>query len=113
MKWYLKELNPKHCPPHRIEQICITEVIADGAHLEFSKILEDHRSDLIEGFVSANTDFWTDSHHKEQFGALIVDVTAFQYVLEDGQAVCRSHSTRERIDDGSLLSRVCHMIDHF
>ena len=36
------------------------------------------RSDLIEGFVSAIIDFWPDSHHEEQFGAFIVNVTAFQ-----------------------------------
>lgn len=50
--------------------------ISDSAHSEFLKILEDHRN-LIEGFVSANTDFWTDSHHKEQYGAIIVNVTVF------------------------------------
>ena len=59
IKQYLQELNPKHRPPHRIERI------SDGAHLEFSKILEECRSNLIERFVSANSDFWTYSQDRK------------------------------------------------
>ena len=81
-------------------------MLADVAHLEFLKILEEQCRELGDGFESANTDFWTDLHQKEYFGALLVDVTAFHYELEGGQTVFMSQSTKEQIDD-TLFSKGC------
>ncbi len=37
---YLKGLDKKHTPPHRLERIRILEVAIDGAFLEFSRIVK-------------------------------------------------------------------------
>ena len=38
MKDYIKKLDPKHTPPHRLERIRITEVMIDGAVMNFHHI---------------------------------------------------------------------------
>ena len=38
MREYLKGLDPKHKPPHRLELIRLVEVIIDGAMMEFGRI---------------------------------------------------------------------------
>ena len=38
MQEYLKGLDPKHTPPHRLERICLVEVLIDGAMMEFGRI---------------------------------------------------------------------------
>jgi hypothetical protein len=38
MKDYIKKLDPKHTPPHRLERIRITEVMIYGAFMEFHHI---------------------------------------------------------------------------
>ena len=35
MRECLKCLDPKHTPPHRLERICLVEVLIDGAMMEF------------------------------------------------------------------------------
>jgi hypothetical protein len=54
----------------------------DCAMKELSNILSNHCAELRGGFVSASTDFWTDSHRKEQFGALVIDLVAEQYLVK-------------------------------
>ena len=34
VKDYIKQLDPKHTPPNRLERICITEVRIDGDSME-------------------------------------------------------------------------------
>ncbi len=55
----------------------------DGAILELLRIITDHCKALDEGFVSASTDFWTDSHRKEQFGALVINMIAKKYFVDE------------------------------
>ena len=38
MREYLKGLDPKHNPPHRIERIRLVEVLIDGAMMKFGRI---------------------------------------------------------------------------
>ena len=38
MREYLKGLDPKHKPPHRLERIRLVEVLIDGAMMEFGRI---------------------------------------------------------------------------
>ncbi len=38
---------------------------------------------LREGFVSASTDFRTDSHCRQQFGTLVINMIAEKYFVED------------------------------
>ena len=38
MREYLKGLDPKHNTPHRLERICLVEVLIDGAMMEFGRI---------------------------------------------------------------------------
>lgn len=82
-KTYLHALDSKHRTPYRLERTRIIEVIMDGAMQELSRMITDRRSVLGQGFVSASTDFWTDSHRKEQFGALVINMIAEKYFVED------------------------------
>ncbi len=79
---YLQSLNSKHRTPHQMEQNQIIEVLMDFTMKRLSSILSNRGSELVRGFVSASTDFWTDSHMKEQFGALVVDLVAEQYMVK-------------------------------
>jgi hypothetical protein len=55
----------------------------DGAMLELSRIRTNRHKALDEGFVSTSTDFWTDSHRKEQFGALVINMIAEKYFVDE------------------------------
>ena len=81
-KTYLRRLDSKHRTPYRLERTRIVEVLMDGAMQELSRMITDRRSVLGEGFVSASTDFWTDSHRKQQFGALVINMIAEKYFVE-------------------------------
>ncbi len=54
----------------------------DCAMKELSNILSNRCAELRGGFGSAPTDFWTDSHRKEQFGVLVIDLVAEQYLVK-------------------------------
>jgi hypothetical protein len=82
MQMYLSALNSFHSPPYHRERNRIVCVIMDYVMLEFSKIVSERRLLLGEGFVSVSTDFWTDPHRKEQFGALVADLIAPEYYVE-------------------------------
>ena len=40
MKKYLRSLDPKHSPPHRLERIRLLEVFIDGGMLELNRIVQ-------------------------------------------------------------------------
>jgi hypothetical protein len=82
-KQYLPCLDSKHRSPYHLKRTRIIEVLMDGAMLELSRIITDHHKALDEGFVSASTDFWTDSHRKEQFGALVINMIAEKYFVDE------------------------------
>ncbi len=46
-------------------------------------MIKECRNILREGFVLASTDFWTDLHHRHQFGALVINMMAEKYFVED------------------------------
>jgi hypothetical protein len=79
-KQYLCHLDSKHPSPYCLERTQIIEVLMDGAMLELSRIITNRHKALDEGFVSASTDFWTDSHRKEQFGAVVINIIAETYL---------------------------------
>ncbi len=54
----------------------------DCAMKKLSNILSSRQAELRGGFVSASTDFWIDSHRKEQSGALVIDLVAEQYLVK-------------------------------
>jgi hypothetical protein len=104
MKRYTQRLNSKHPPPYGIERNHIVEVIIDYVSSEISKILEEHRLELGEGFVSVATDFWMDPHCCKQFGALVIDLIAFSYFVDSlGKYMFMSKQTAERLGDVSLF----------
>ena len=43
---YVKSLDSKHCPPHRLERLRILEVMIDGAMMEFSRIVKVRHYDF-------------------------------------------------------------------
>ena len=43
---YVKSLDSKHCPPHRLERMRILEVMIDGAMMEFSRIVKVRHYDF-------------------------------------------------------------------
>ncbi len=104
MKRYTQCLNSKHCPPYGLECNRIVEVIIDYVSSEIAKILEECRLELGEGFVSMATDFWTDPHHRKQFGALVIDLIACSYFVDSlGKYMFMSKQTAERLGDVSLF----------
>jgi hypothetical protein len=67
--------------------------------LELSRIINNHHKALNEGFVSASTDFWTDSHRKEQFGAHVINMIAEKcFVDELNMWLFMSRDTAERLE---------------
>jgi hypothetical protein len=105
MRWHLNELNPKHRPPHRLERNRITEVMIDFVMREMKQIMEERRGVLSHSFLSVNTDFWTDSHRKECFGAIVSDIIAEKYMLDDGRELFMSKKTAKGVGD-QVLSNV-------
>ncbi len=79
---YLRRLDSKHRAPYCLERTRI-EVLMDGAMQELSRMIKEHRNILREGFVSASTDFWTDLHCRQQFGALVINMIDEKYFVED------------------------------
>ncbi len=104
MKRYIQRLNSKHHPPYGLERNRIVEVIIDYVSSEIAKILEECRFELGEGFVLVATDFRTDPHHREQFGALVIDLIARSYFVDSlGKNMFMSKQTAERLGDMSLF----------
>jgi hypothetical protein len=104
MKRYTHRLNSKHCPPYGLERNHIVEVIIDYVSSEIAKILEERHLELGEGFVLAATDFWTIPHHREQFGALVIDLIARSYFVDSlGNYMFMSKQTAERLGNVSLF----------
>ncbi len=83
MRLYLNSLNSKHQPPYCLERIRIVEIMADYVMLECSRILEECREAIGGALMSAAIDFWTCLHRKECFGALVVDLIATKYFIEE------------------------------
>lgn len=98
MKMYLQSLNSKHRPPYGLERNRIVEVMIDYVASEMAKIIDEWRLELGDGFVSVSTDFWTDPHRREQFGALVIDLIARSYYVEShGKHMFMSKQTAERL----------------
>jgi hypothetical protein len=71
---------------------------------ELSSILSNRRAELGGGFVSASTDFWTDSHRKEQFGAFVVDLVAEQYMVKGlGRYMFMSRATAKQLGEAIVV----------
>jgi hypothetical protein len=71
---------------------------------ELSNILSDRHAELWGGFVSASTDFWTDSHRKEQFGALVIDLVAEQYLVKGlGKNMFMSKETAKQLGGATVV----------
>jgi hypothetical protein len=96
---YLAQLNPNHHPPYCLECIHIIECMIDYAKLELGFIMEEHRLELLSGFLSGTINFWTNYYRKQQFGCFVVDMIAEKYELENGQVLFISRKTRTRLQD--------------
>ncbi len=98
-KQYLCCLDSKHRSPYCFERTQIIEVLMDSVMLELSRIITNHHKALNEGFVSASTDIWTDSHRKEQFGALVINMIAEKYIVDEFDMwLFMSRETAERLE---------------
>ncbi|KAL7541905.1 hypothetical protein ACHAXR_011364, partial [Thalassiosira sp. AJA248-18] len=100
MRDYIRSLDPKHTPPHRLERLCLLMVFIDGAMMEFARIIEDARDDMDNGFMSALIDFWTDSTRREQYGVLVVNVVAERYAMDSGKELFMSLFATGRANAG-------------
>ncbi len=97
---YLNSLNSKHQPPYCLEKIRIVEIMAGYVMLECSRILEERREAFGGALMSAVIDFWTCSHCKECFGALVVDLIANKYFIEEmGMSFFMSKETVQHLGD--------------
>ena len=94
---YVASLDPKHSIPHHFECNRIVEVMIDYVMMEIRMIVEERRKTLGKGFLSLSVDFWTDSVRKQAFGAIMMDIIAFKYRLNDGREMFMSSATAERV----------------
>lgn len=101
---YLKQLNPGHRPPYRLERIRILECMIDYAKQELGWIMDERRKELVKNFMSGTIDFWTDPHRKQQFGCFVVDLTAEKYKMKNGMTLFMSRRTKKRIEDELFIS---------
>jgi hypothetical protein len=100
MRLYLNSLNSKHQPPYHLERIRIVEIMANYVMLECSRILEECREAIGGALMSAVIDFWRCLHCKECFGALVVDLIANKYFIEEmGMSFFMSKETVQRLGD--------------
>ncbi len=58
---------------------------------------------LGPGFMCGSIDFWTDEHCKESYGALVVDMLAEQYDMENGQSLFMCWETKEKLMNGKSM----------
>ena len=66
------------------------------------KIVDESKEELCNAFMSVTTDFWTDSHRREQFGALVDDIIAAKYEFADGMTLFMSWKTAKSLDEDVL-----------
>lgn len=107
---YIHSLNPSHRIPYRIKRIRMLQVIQDLMMSEFAHIVEDRREDLLEAFVSAQTDMWKDPHRKENFAALVMTIVTNLYTLKDGREYFMSKETADRLTRDGKLTTVCELL---
>jgi hypothetical protein len=62
---------------------------------------------LGPGFMCGSIDFWTDDHCKESYGALVVDMLAEQYDMENGPSSFMSQETKEKLMNGGGRQSAC------
>jgi hypothetical protein len=73
---------------------------------ELSNILSNHHAELRGSFVSASTE---NSHRKEQFGALVIDLVAEQYLVKGlGKYMFMSKETVKQLG-GAIVVR-CNIL---
>jgi hypothetical protein len=107
---YLKQLNPGHRPPYQLEHIRILGLMIDYAKQELEWIIDERQQELFKYFMSGTIDFWTDSHHKQQFGCFVVDLTAEKYKMKNGNELFMSMRTKNQIDSG-LFTNTTPILD--
>ncbi len=74
--------------------------MANYVMLECSRILEERREAIGDALMSAAIDFWTCSHRKECFGALVVDLIANKYFIEEmGMSFFMGKKTMQHLGD--------------
>ncbi len=103
-RYFLKQLNPGHRPPYRLECIRILECMVDYAKQEFGRIMAERRQELVKNFMSGTIDFWTDPHRRQQFGCVVVDLTAVKYKMQNGMTLFMSRRTKSRIKDELFIN---------
>ena len=101
---YLKQLNPGHRPPYRLERIRILECMIDYAKQELGWIMSERRQELVKNFMSGTIDFWTDPHCRQQLGCFVVDLTAEKYKMQNGMTLFMSQRTKTRIKDELFIN---------
>ena len=48
--------------------------------------------------MTGTIDFWTDSHRREPYAVMMIDLIAEKYLLSNGQSVFMSRKTKSRMD---------------
>ena len=103
MRDYLQSLDPRHTPPHQHERIHLLEVIMDRAMLELLQIIGDARARLVNSFMTGTIDFWTDSHRREPYAVMMIDLIAEKYRLSNGRCLFMSRKTRSETSSNLVL----------
>ena len=67
-------------------------------------LLKEKRDLLCEGFMSVDIDFWTDEHRHEEFGAIMANLLANRYSMEDGESLFTSDATKAKVDSALFVT---------
>ena len=79
----------------------------DITMLEFKKIADERQEELRNAFISVTTDFWMNSHCKEQFGALVPGIIVEKYEFAHGMTLFISRQTAKSFGE-DVLSTMCN-----
>ena len=63
--------------------------------------------ELSNSFVSFSMNFWADLYHREKIGALVADIIAWQYRMENGWEVFMRQKMTAPLPADVLNSKVC------
>ena len=75
----------------------------DRAMLELSQIISDARVKLFSAFTTGTIYFWTDSHRRESYAVMMIDLVAEKYKMVSRRTFFMSRKTKSEIDRNLIV----------
>ena len=101
----MQGLNEKHRPPYRLKRVRLTRICEEACKHKFALIVQECYVELIDSFLSSNSNFWWEPVWQESYGAVIVSIVAHMYHFVDGRCLFISNKTRSKIPDSKLINK--------